>query len=117
MTADRSRSVESPLGRAAFFAAVALQVLWLPFLATMILFGALGLPHYSSSDKLFFLIFAAYLPAFPLAAIVGARYLRRQAPLTATAIVLSPILLLLPSLVLMALNTFFPAVLGSGAGS
>ncbi len=106
---------ESPLGRIAFFLAVALQVLWLPFLAAMIFFGALGSTHYSPSEKLLFWIFAAYLPAFPLAAVVGARFLHRQEALAATVIVLSPILLLLPTFVFMVLS-IFPEFPGEGAG-
>ncbi len=79
----------------------------------MIFFGALGFSYYFPTDKLFFLTFAAYLLAFPLAAIVGVRLLRRQEPLAATAIVLSPILLLMPTSVLTTLNKF-PRLLGGG---
>jgi hypothetical protein len=115
LRANPSGPAESRLGWVVFIAAVALQVLSLPFLAAMIFFGALGLPHYSPSDKLLFLMFAAYLPAFPLAAIVARRFLRRQEPLAATAIVLSPILLLVPTFAVTVLS-IFPGLLGGGAG-
>jgi len=116
MQADPSAPAKSPIGPpVVFIAAIIMQVLWLPYLAIMIFFGALGFGYYSPADKLFFLLAAAYLPAFPLAAIIGARVRRRQEPMAATVIVLSPILLLMPTFVFMVIN-ISSGLLGGGAG-